>query len=54
MQALQITGYGDIKSNVAFAAIEKPTIKDYQVLIAIHSAALNPIDYKIIAKICLL
>jgi len=48
MQALQITGYGDIKSNVAFAEVEKPTIKDHQVLIAIHSAALNPIDYKII------
>ena len=48
MQTLQVTGYGEIKNNVAFAEVEKPTIKDHQVLIAIHSAALNPIDYKII------
>lgn len=48
MQALQITGYGEIKNNVAFAEVEKPTIEDHQVLIEIHSAALNPIDYKII------
>lgn len=48
MKVLQLTGYGDIKSNVAFAEAKKPSIKDNQVLIAIHSAALNPIDYKII------
>lgn len=48
MQTLQITGYGEIKNNVAFAEVERPIIKDHQVLIEIHSAALNPIDYKII------
>ena len=48
MQALQITGYGEIKNNVTFAEVERPIIKDHQVLIEIHSAAINPIDYKII------
>ncbi len=48
MKALQITGYGDVKSNLVFSKVEKPTIKDNQVLIEIHSASVNPIDYKII------
>lgn len=48
MKALQIKGYGDIKSNLAFAEVEKPSIRDNEVLIEIHSAAVNPIDYKII------
>lgn len=48
MKVLHLTGYGDIKSNVTFAEVKKPSIKDNQVLIEIHSAALNPIDYKII------
>jgi NADPH:quinone reductase-like Zn-dependent oxidoreductase len=48
MKALQITGYGDVKSNLVFSEVEKPTIKDNQVLIEIHSASVNPIDYKII------
>jgi len=48
MKALQITGYGDAKNNLVFSEVEKPTIKDNQVLIEIHSASVNPIDYKII------
>jgi hypothetical protein len=48
MKALQIIGYGDVKSNLVFSEVEKPTIKDNQVLIEIHSASVNPIDYKII------
>lgn len=48
MKVLHLTGYGDIQSNVTFAEVKKPSIKDNQVLIEIHSAALNPIDYKII------
>ena len=48
MKALQITGYGDAKNNLIFSEVEKPTIKDNQVLIEIHSASANPIDYKII------
>ncbi|MCH7773691.1 MAG: alcohol dehydrogenase catalytic domain-containing protein, partial [Bacteroidetes bacterium] len=48
MKALQIRGYGDVKNNLVFSEVEKPTIKDNQVLIEIHSASVNPIDYKII------
>ncbi len=48
MKALQITGYGDVKNNLVFSEVEKPTVKDNQVLIEIHSASVNPIDYKII------
>ncbi len=48
MKALQITGYGDIKNNLAFNDIEKPTVKDNQVLIEVYAASVNPIDYKIV------
>ena len=48
MKALQINGYGDIESNLTFNEIEKPTITDNQVLIEIHAAGVNPVDYKII------
>ena len=48
MKALQVTGYGNVKNNLVFSEVEKPTIKDNQVLIEIHSASVNPIDYKII------
>lgn len=48
MKALQIKGYGDVKSNLAFYDIEKPTIKENQVLIEVFAAGTNPIDYKIV------
>ncbi|NQX82329.1 MAG: NADP-dependent oxidoreductase [Flavobacteriaceae bacterium] len=48
MKALQIMGYGDVKDNLAFNEIEKPTIKENQVLIEIYASSVNPIDYKII------
>jgi NADPH:quinone reductase-like Zn-dependent oxidoreductase len=48
MRALQIKGYGDIKANLFFGEIEKPIIKNNQVLVEVHSAGVNPIDYKII------
>ena len=48
MKALQIKGYGDIETNLSFNEIDKPTIADDQVLIEIHAAGVNPIDYKII------
>lgn len=51
MKALKITGYGDVKNNLVFSEVEKPTVKDNQVLIEIHSASVNPIDYKIIEGI---
>jgi NADPH:quinone reductase-like Zn-dependent oxidoreductase len=48
MKALQITGYGDIAKNVEIIEIAKPSIGEEQVLIEIHAASINPIDYKII------
>ena len=48
MKILQIKGYGDIKSNLSFSEIEKPTISDNQVLIEVYAASINPIDYKIV------
>ncbi len=48
MKSLQIKGYGDIETNLAFNEIEKPIITDNQVLIEVHAAGVNPIDYKII------
>ncbi|MGV8877771.1 MAG: NADP-dependent oxidoreductase [Sphingobacteriaceae bacterium] len=51
MKALQIDGYGDVKSSLAFYEIELPKIKSNQVLIAVYAASTNPIDYKIIEGI---
>lgn len=48
MKALQITGYGKIEKNVELFDVEKPNIKEDQVLIEVHSASVNPIDYKTI------
>lgn len=48
MKALQITGYGDIQTNLAFFDIEIPKVKENEVLIKIYAASTNPIDYKII------
>jgi NADPH:quinone reductase-like Zn-dependent oxidoreductase len=51
MKALQIKGYGEVKSNLVFNVIEKPKINDDEVLIEIFAASTNPIDYKIIEGI---
>jgi NADPH:quinone reductase-like Zn-dependent oxidoreductase len=51
MKALQITGYGELKDNLALNEIEKPSISDHQVLIEIYAGSTNPIDYKIVEGI---
>jgi NADPH:quinone reductase-like Zn-dependent oxidoreductase len=48
MKALQIIGYGDIAKNVEISEVDKPIAGDHQVLIEVHAASINPIDYKII------
>lgn len=48
MKALHITGYGEIAQNVEFREVEKPRIGNHQLLIEIHTASINPVDYKII------
>ena len=48
MKVLQITGYGEIENNLAFNEVERPSIGDNQVLVEVYSAAVNPVDYKII------
>ena len=48
MKALQIKGYGDVKNNLIFSDLAKPSAKENQVLIEVHAASVNPIDYKII------
>lgn len=51
MKALQIKGYGDVESNLFFDEIDRPKIKDNQVLVEVYCASTNPIDFKIIEGI---
>lgn len=51
MKALQIKGYGDLKSNLDFGIVEKPIINENQVLIEVYATSVNPIDFKIIEGI---
>jgi NADPH:quinone reductase-like Zn-dependent oxidoreductase len=47
MKALQINGYGKIENNLTFAEISLPELKDNQLLVEIHSAGVNPVEYKL-------
>ncbi len=48
MKKLLITGYGNPENNLKFSDVKLPKIKSNEVLIEIHYASINPIDYKII------
>ena len=48
MKALQIEKYGEIKDSLSINEIEKPSIKQNEILIEVKAASLNPIDYKIV------
>lgn len=48
MKRLEINNYGDIGNNIDFGEVPNPELKNNQVLVEVHAAAVNPIDYKII------
>ncbi len=48
MKQVFITGYGKIKENLQFIESNRPQVNTNEVLIEIHAAGVNPIDYKII------
>ena len=48
MNGLVIMGYGDIKKNVAISGRKCPKARDNQVVVAVHAASVNPVDYKIV------
>ncbi|MDE5457353.1 hypothetical protein GWE18_31935 [Bradyrhizobium sp. CSA112] len=48
MRAFVLDGYGAIADHVRLAAIANPVPGPEEVLIDIHAASLNPIDFKIV------
>ena len=48
MRAFLLTGYGAISDNVRLAEIPDPAVGPGEVLIEIHAASLNPIDFKLV------
>jgi alcohol dehydrogenase len=48
MRAFVVTGYGAITDNVRLAQLPDPVAASGEVLIEVHAASLNPIDFKIV------
>src|ERR1700682_429186 len=48
MRAFVLTGYGAISDNVRLAEIPVPVAGPGEVLIEVHAASLNPIDFKLV------
>ena len=48
MRAFQFVGYGPVTANVTLSEFPDPVARRGEVLIEIHAASLNPIDYKIV------
>ena len=46
MRAFVLTGYGAISDNVRLAELADPAAGPGEVVIEIHAASLNPIDFK--------
>src|SRR5437763_13511945 len=46
MRAFVLTGYGAIADNVRLAQLPDPVAASGEVLVEIHAASLNPIDFK--------
>jgi len=48
MRAFVLTGYGAIADNVRLAQLPDPVAASGEVLVEVHAASLNPIDFKIV------
>ena len=48
MRAFVLSGYGTITDNVRLAQLPDPVAALGEVLVEIHAASLNPIDFKIV------
>ncbi|MCG2460226.1 NADP-dependent oxidoreductase [Flavobacteriaceae bacterium F89] len=48
MKALQFKGYGKLRGNIFLGDVPKPQIREGQVLVQVHAASVNPVDYKIV------
>jgi len=48
MKALQITGYGNLTKKLSFQECAVPHFGEYDVLIKVMAASVNPIDYKMV------
>src|SRR5215216_3721727 len=48
MRAFVLSGYGTITDNVRLAQLPDPVAASGQVLVEVHAASLNPIDFKIV------
>ncbi len=47
-KALMLTGYGNLRDNLEFQDYALPDLEKDQILLEVHAAAINPIDYKIV------
>lgn len=47
MKAWKLTKYGNFKEGIQLMEVPKPAPKEDEVLIEVHTVALNPVDYKI-------
>ena len=48
MKALQFKGYGALEQQLVFNEVNQPLIGATQILIEVHAASINPVDYKMI------